>query len=122
MSTDTEPNVKHAAVPMPVPRDPGEYMASTHLGMRLRERVPEHLRSRVIRECIEEGVCRGTTPPRDLDDEFDIFQSFAFEKAIGHVEWRVIVGVRPRAFVDDDVKHVALTVYAKDILPLAEGA
>lgn len=111
-----EPNTKRVSVPHPIPRDPGEYQATVHFGQRLRERVPQQLRDRVVRECIERGTCRGEPNPGSIDSSRDVQQAFKFERHIEGEDWIVVVGIVPEAFTEPDVKHLAITVY-----PVEEG-
>jgi len=118
MSADTpEPNTKHAPVPMPVPRDPAQYRATTHFGQRLRDRVPEPLRDRVVRECITHGYCRGASPPDSIvdSDEERMVQAFAFERELEGVRWTVVVGIMRARYLRDGAKHKALTVYGNEV-------
>lgn len=112
MSVDQAPNTKKVTVAFEVPREPSEYSAGVHFTQRLRERVPEELRDRVVSECIRHGVCRGTGEPQSTDDADDIKQWFQFDREVEGVEWRVIVGVKEAAFVEPEIKHLAVTVYA----------
>lgn len=107
MSNLQEPNTKHTTISVPVPRDPAEYSATTHFGQRLRERVPEHLRDRVIRECIERGRVRGV--PGGTED--GMVQAFAFDHEIEGRQWTVIVGIMRDACLGGDAKHEAITIY-----------
>ena len=110
-------NAKHVVVDgetYEVPREPAAYRPTTHFGQRVRERVPAAHRDRIIRECFEHGVCRGTTPPSSLDRPGAVFQTFEFEA-------RILIGFSSRAFslvvgvVRDafrgSAKHRALTIY-----------
>jgi hypothetical protein len=101
------PNTKHVTVKCEVPRDPGAYRATAHIQQQLKHRVPEHLHSRVIRECIEDGHCKGTTPP-DAASE-DQIQSFRFEQEIEDTLYGVVVGIRRQAILGAK-KHRAITV------------
>jgi len=110
MSADTGGvNTKLVAVPLEVPREPEAYRATTHLGQRLRERVPEELRDRLVRGLIEGGTLRGTTDPRNAGKD-DVHQYFAFEGRIEGRDWRLVVGVVPAAFVEPRRKHLAVTI------------
>ena len=109
-----EPNTKFAPVPMPVPRDPAEYRAGVHFAQRLRERVPEALRDRVVRESIEQGYCRGASPPDSIDGDGSMVQAFAFERELEGVEWTVVVGIMREAYLRDEAKHKAITVYGNE--------
>ena len=69
---------------------------------------------RIIRECFEHGVCRGTTPPSSVDRPGVAFQTFEFETRIlignsSHV-FSLVVGVVRDAF-RGGAKHSALTIY-----------
>lgn len=101
------PNTKHVTVKYEVPRDPSKYRATAHIQQQLKHRVPEHLHSRVIRECIEDGHCKGTTPPDAAAD--DQIQSFRFSTTIDGTEWGVVVGIRRSAILGNR-KHRAITV------------
>lgn len=109
-----EPNTKHVSVSVPVPREPAAYRPSVHFGQRLRERVPERLRDRVVNECIETGECRGVRPPRRDDADDEIKQHFAFEATVADGRWRLVVGIRSAALLNDDKKHLAVTVMEVD--------
>ena len=111
------PNAKHVVVDgetYEVPREPDAYRPTTHFGQRVRERVPAAHRDRIIRECFEAGVCRGTTPPRSVDRPGVAFQTFEFEARIliGNSSrvFSLVVGVVRDAFRDRG-KHRALTIY-----------
>ena len=116
MSLQT-PNTKHVTVDgetYEVPREPDAYRTTTHFGQRVRERVPAAHRDRVIRECFEAGVCRGTTPPRSIDRPGAVFQTFEFEARIligdSSRVFLLVVGVVRDAF-RGSAKHRALTIY-----------
>ena len=110
MSADTgSVNTKLVAVPLEVPREPEAYRATTHFGQRLRERVPEELRDRLVRDLIEGGTLRGTTDPRN-DGKDDVHQYFAFEDRVNGRDWRLVVGVVPAAFIEPTRKHLAVTI------------
>lgn len=117
MSADSEPNTKHAPVPMPVPRDPADYRPGVHFAQRLRERVPKPLRDRVIRECITEGYCRGASPPDSIVDSDGgrMVQAFAFDREIEGVQWTVVVGIMRKAYLEDGAKHKVITVYGDEV-------
>ena len=88
------PNAKHVVVDgetYEVPREPDAYRPTTHFGQRVRERVPSSHRDRIIRECFETGVCRGTTPPSSADRPGVAFQTFEFEA-------RILIGNSSRVF------------------------
>lgn len=110
------PNVKHVMVDgdrHEVPREPDAYRPTTHFGQRARERVPSACRDRVIRECFQSGVCRGTTPTKSVDQPGEIFATFEFETRllIGSDErvFSLVVGVVRDAF-RGSAKHRALTI------------
>ena len=116
MSLQT-PNTKHVTVDgetYEVPREPDAYRPTTHFGQRVRERVPSSHRDRIIRECFEAGVCRGTTPPSSVDRPGAVFQTFEFEARIliGHSSrvFLLVVGVVRDAF-RGSAKYRALTIY-----------
>jgi hypothetical protein len=111
------PNTKYAVVDgdrCEVPREPDAYRPTTHFGQRLRERVPSSHRDRIIRECFETGVCRGTTPPSSVDRPGVAFQTFEFEARVTHGDFErvysLVVGVVRDAFRGEP-KHRALTIY-----------
>jgi hypothetical protein len=106
----SEPNTKHVQIAFEVPRDPEQYRATTHFGQRAKSRVPDHLRDRVIRECIERGRCRGTTRTFAEEKRAGVKQYYAFEREIREREWRVVVGIRPVAFRNSDERHLAVTI------------
>ena len=116
MSLQT-PNTKHVTVDgdrHEVPRESDAYRPTTHFGQRVRERVPSSHRDRIIRECFEAGVCRGTTPPNSVDRPGVAFQTFEFEARIliGNSSrvFSLVVGVVRDAFRGRG-KHRALTIY-----------
>ena len=116
MSLQT-PNTKHVVVDgdrHEVPREPDAYRPTTHFGQRVRERVPSSHRDRIIRECFEAGVCRGTTPPSSVDRPGAVFQTFEFEARIlignSSRAFSLVVGVVRDAF-RGSAKHRALTIY-----------
>ena len=111
------PNTKHVTVDgetYEVAREPDAYRPTTHFGQRVRERVPAAHRDRIIRECFETGVCRGTTPPRSVDQPGAVFQTFEFEARIlignSSRAFSLVVGVVRDAF-RGSAKHRALTIY-----------
>lgn len=111
------PNTKQVVVdgdPVDVPREPDAYRPTTHFGQRVRERVPAAHRDRIIRECFESGVCRGTTPASSVDRPGVAFQTFEFEARIligdSSRVFSLVVGVVRDAF-RGDAKHRALTIY-----------
>ena len=110
-------NAKHVVVDgetYEVPREPDAYRPTTHFGQRVRERVPAAHRDRIIRECFEHGVCRGTTPPRSVDQPGAVFQTFEFEARIlignSSRAFLLVVGVVRDAF-RGSAKHRVLTIY-----------
>jgi hypothetical protein len=112
--TEAAPNTKRVSVAHPVPREPDAYRATVHFGQRLRGRVPEAQRDSVVRECIEQGELRGTTPPADSDAD-DVRQYFAFEHCVNGRDWRLVVGIRPAAFrADGSDHHLAVTIMEVD--------
>lgn len=113
MSTDV-PNTKYAPVPMPVPRDPSAYRPGLHFAQRLKERVPDAIQDRVIRECIEEGHLSGGSPPSEVSHDEEMVQSFKFTKKIEGVRWTVVVAILRAPYLDDSAKHKVLTVYSPD--------
>lgn len=107
-------NTKYVQLAVPVPRDPEQYRTTTHFGQRLRDRVPEDIQGRVVAECITEGRCHGTTPRDAEADRDDIVQTFGFDHHLEGRHWRVVVGLRERAFLSRGREHLALTVYEVD--------
>jgi len=101
------PNSKYVTVKYEVPREPSQYRATAHIQQQMKKRIPEDIQSRVIRECITEGHCRGTTPPNEAGD--DRIQCFGFEKEIKDNLYRVVVGIRRPAILGEE-KHRAITV------------
>jgi len=108
-SSDQAPNTKYVQVPHEVPREPEQYRSTIHFGQRLRERVPEDSRDRVVRECITQGRVRGENA-RQPTDEDDVRQFFSFERRVDDVEYRLVVGLRDEAFYDDSKQHLAITI------------
>ena len=111
------PNAKHVVVDgetYEVPREPDAYRPTTHFGQRVRERVPSSHRDRIIRECFETGVCRGTAPPSSVDRPGVAFQTFEFEARIlignSSRAFSLVVGVVRDAF-RGAAKHRVLTIY-----------
>lgn len=102
-------NTKHVQISYQVPRDPEAYQATTHFGQRAKGRVPPEHRDKIIRECITKGKIRGTTPTQACQED-GVKQYFCFERAIEGSDWRVVVGIRPKAFKEDDIKHYAVTI------------
>jgi len=106
-----------------VPREPDAYRPTTHFGQRLRERVPAADRDRVVRECFERGVCRGTTPTRSVDRPGEVFQTFEFEARFSESvlmgsetarTYALVVGVVREAFRVPSKKHRVLTIVRRD--------
>ena len=106
-----------------IPRDPNRFRPTTHFGQRLRERVPAADRDRVVRECFERGVCRGTTPARSVDRPGVVFQTFEFEARFSESAligsetartYALVVGVVREAFRNPRKKHRALTIVRRD--------
>lgn len=110
MTDDTDPITKQVPVPFDVPRDPEAYRATIHFGQRLRERVPEFKRDRVVRETIHHGDQHGATPPQSVGEHDRVVQHFR----IVHDSWTVVVGICPDAFRREDRKHLAMTIYEED--------
>ena len=108
---ESQPNTKHVTVPHPVPRDPEQYRTTTHFSQRLRERFKNRAEwDRLIRETIERGQVRGTTPPEHAEANGGVQQYFAFN----HDGVELLVGIRPAAFRDDAEQHLAVTIYEVD--------
>ena len=106
-----------------VPREPDAYRPTTHFGQRLRERVPSADRNRVVRECFERGVCRGTTSARSVDRPGEVFQTFEFEARFSESAlmgsetartYALVVGVVREAFRNPRKKHRALTIVPRN--------
>jgi len=106
-------NTKYVTIRHEVPRDPEAYRATIHFGQRLRERVPDEKRDAVVRECIEHGECSGSSPPRN-DEHDTVRQYFAFDRSYAGRRWRMIVAIRPQAYLDADEKHLAVTIIEVD--------
>jgi len=103
----TDPVTKQVAVPMDLPRDPEEYRATVHFGQQIKQRVPDHHQDMAVRETIEFGDHKGSYHP-DGVKKFDyVLQYF---KVIGET-WTVVVGIIPKAFLDPETKHLAVTIY-----------
>lgn len=108
--SETGPNVKHVQVNVPVPRDPDRYRATIHFGQRAKSRLPDDKRDRIIRECIEDGWCRAATRKFGDGEHEGVKQFYQFQKEIADREWRVVVGIRPDAILEEDERHLAVTV------------
>lgn len=111
--SDAEPNTKYAPVPMPVPRDPEAYRAGLHFAQRLKDRVPDALQDRVIRECITRGYVQGTSETENIEDEEAMVQAFKFTREVEGTDWSVVVGILRKAYLKESAKHKVLTVYAE---------
>jgi len=101
-------NTKHVNVVFEVPRDPEQYRATTHFGQRLRERAPDDKRDSVVRNLIERGRVSGASPTRERGA--NVSQYFKFEQRVHGTDYRMIVGIRREAFVEDGSKHLAVTI------------
>lgn len=88
---------------LPVPREPSAYRITEHFRFRVSRRTNPSVDGEIIRRCIEEGELK-TTQQADR---------FIFEFEAGYT-WRLIVALRDEAFLQDEEKHRAVTVYAVD--------
>jgi hypothetical protein len=114
---DGAPNSKYVTVKFEVPREPAAYTATTHFRQRLNGRKDPELKTWILEECIEEGRLRGVG---DIDvrgpDLDETTATFAFDREIwsqGTHQWRVVVGIVPKAFAEDDVHHRVITAFCR---------
>jgi hypothetical protein len=100
-------------IPVAPPRDPTTYDATAHFRNRLRERVDTHRRDSLPATLIRSGRvrCVPRTQSTDLPDP-EPGSAVAFTTAtVTGRPWTLVAALRPRAFVDDDEQHRAITIY-----------
>jgi|APHM01.1.fsa_nt_gi hypothetical protein len=106
---------KTVTVPVAPPRETAEYRTTTHFIDRLRERVDERDRDHLLRILIEDGQISRTRAGDDLADDVpadEVGATVAFTTTgPGDRPWTLIAALRPAAFVDEDERHRALTIW-----------
>jgi hypothetical protein len=109
-------------IPVAPPREPSAYRATDHFRNRLRERVDEHRRGTLPADLIRDGrVRRVPASAGDVPDhERGACVAFSTATATGR-PWTLIAALRPAAFVSDDERHRAVTIY-QGAAPDAAGA
>lgn len=111
--TEVQSELDTVAVPVAPPRDPAAYRVTDHYRNRLRDRVRDRDRSTLPGELIREGdVVRARDPdarrvPANLHGTP---VAFTTDGPRGQ-PWTLVAALRPRAFVDDDALHRALTIF-----------
>lgn len=85
------------------PRNPSEYRITDHFRYRMNHRQNPSITSDIVRRCFEEGRIKHTQSA----------ERFFFELELDYC-YRVVVAVRDEAFLVDEEKHRALSVYAVD--------
>lgn len=85
------------------PQDPSEYRVTDHFRYRKKHRRNPTITSEIVRACFEEGQIKHT----------QVSNEFFFEIELDY-RYRVVVALRDEAFLEDEQKHRALTVYAVD--------
>ncbi len=95
-----EPIYKLSASVTP-PREPEAYRITDHFRYRLNHRRNPSIDGEIVRPCIEDGQVKHTQQA----------DRFFFELELDY-RFRVVVALRDEAFLDDEEKHRALTVYA----------
>lgn len=85
------------------PREPEAYRITDHFRYRLNHRRNPSIDGEIVRRCIEEGVVKHTQQA----------ERFFFELELDY-RFRVVVALRDEAFLQEEEKHRALTVYAVD--------
>lgn len=111
MSIDA-PNTKQCAVPggpKKVPRDPKAYRSTQHFINRLKQRVPEKLQSDIAARCVRHGELKAVSAAGKASS--NAHQDFAFFHEIDGTTWKLVVGIVPRAYESDHVKHFARSIY-----------
>jgi len=97
-----EPNYRLSARVTP-PRDPAAYRITDHFRYRMNHRQNPSIDGDTVRRCFEAGQIKHT----------EAANRFIFELDLGY-RYRVVVALRDEAFLREEEKHRALTVYAVD--------
>jgi len=85
------------------PRDPDEYWVTDHFqSMKLRREDPE-ITTEIINEVVKKGHIKSGSKGR-----------YIFEHEIDGWRWWIVVELSDEAFLNEDKKHIALTVYSPD--------
>ena len=100
-------------VPVAPPRDPSAYRATRHFSNRLRERVDDIDRDELPRTLIEDGRVSRVVDHDDADvPDGERGTTIAFTTT-GPRErpWTLVAALRPVAFIDEEERHRALTIW-----------
>jgi hypothetical protein len=107
-------NRQTVTIPVTPPRDPREYRATRHFSNRLRERVDERDRDQLPRTLIDRGrITRVAGDGVDADVPDDEHGATVAFTTTGPRErpWTLVAALRPVAFIDDEERHRALTIW-----------
>jgi hypothetical protein len=85
------------------PRQPEAYRITDHFRQRLKRRKNPTITGDIVRRCIEDGQLKRT----------QVSHHFFFELQLDY-RFRVVVALRDEAFLEQEEKHRALSVYAVD--------
>ncbi len=102
-SESASPEDPTFSLSMPIPRDPSAYRITDHFRYRLNHRRNPSIDGEIVRHCFEEGCIKHT----------QVSNYFFFELELDY-RYRVVVALRDEAFLHEEEKHRALSVYAVD--------
>jgi len=106
MSSDSntpEAPIYNLSTSVTPPREPSKYRITDHFRYRMNHRQNPTITDEIVRRCFEEGRIKHT----------QVADRFFFELELDY-RYRVVVAVRDEAFLIDEEKHRAVTVYAID--------